>query len=152
MRRKMFFGAMLIIVGFEGWMLQLMTGGTLPMLLPLTLLVVPALFSGLDLWHLCFNRLRQHHPWIGKSDEGSGLARFVLRWVVVSLPPTAALLGLYLILPGQFKTFASAYDAWRCGLAICIWHGFFNLPLITRGQESLSLTRVAARYRESDPR
>ena len=150
MQRKMFYGAMLIVPVFELYVLQLLTGASLPMLLPLALLAVPSVFAGLDLWSFCYNRVRQHWSWIGQPEEGSVVVRFFLRGVVASLPPTAVLLGLYLIVPGQFKAFASVFDVWRSGVAICICHGFINLPLVTWGKESLSLARVTAWYRESD--
>lgn len=131
------------------WLLQLMTGASAVMVVPFALLVVPAMLAGLDAWHGLFRFATRYFPRLGDANEWSWLLRFLLRWLTVSLPPAAVLLGLHLAAPGEFGKFASEWDAWRFSLSLCIWYGFLNLPNVTRNDEAISIAMLTRWFKET---
>jgi hypothetical protein len=145
MRIFIFSFVLLVICGSEAGLLVSMCGGSWLTILPMMLIVVPALLAGVDAWHFIRDRLPKFVSERRKQDRDFvSLALFVACWLITSVPVTAALLVLYWCDPQTLTKIDSGFDCWRMAMSICIWHGFLSLSLITRGEKAFSISYFVA--------
>jgi len=141
MRLFAFIYVMLFICGSEACLLVAMSGGSWLTFVPMFLLVVPALFAGVDLWHYVSDKLPQRAE---ERSEFVSLARFVACWLITSVPVTAVLFGLFWSAPQLLTKIHSGFDCWRMAMSICIWHGFLSLSLLAQGDKAFSICYFVA--------